>query len=272
MSLNPTGTTNYNWNYSKQDREDYSPELIGTVVSLQEVQARDFSMNGQPGRPKFWPDGNPVMNIRMGVAQQDGTLKSVTFAKAGKKQRSGEKPSLHMQLFNLTNGNMLELIGKTVHLATWAAHPSTGQAWGQGNPRLFVVEEIDNPTPYELSAPLPEEFKVPELFANDAVSGGQPVPAQPAQIQVPNAQYQQPMAQPMQPMQPMQQMQPMQPVQQMQPMQPVQQVQPMQPVYQPQPASVNTAQMPAGMDPAVAQAMQAVGAVNVQPYDDELPI
>ena len=33
MSLNPNGATSYNWNYSKPDRDGFSLELIGTVVS-----------------------------------------------------------------------------------------------------------------------------------------------------------------------------------------------------------------------------------------------
>lgn len=263
MSLNPTGLgVNHNWNYSKQDRDGFSLELYGTIVSLQEVQARVYTMNGQPGRPDFWPDGNPKWNIRVGFATPDGSLKSLTFQKAGKKQISGEKPSVHMQLFNLTNGNMMDLIGKTVHMWTWPANPNTGQAWGQGNPRLFGVEEVPD-VKYELAQPLPEEFTVPELLANDGASGGQPTPPQPQQVVVPQqVQYQQP-ANTYQPQYQQAYMTAPQPVQQPQVMM-------QQPVIQQQPVpqqQATTAQMPQGMDPVVAQAMQAVGAQNVQPID-----
>ena len=278
MSLNPGGMGGSSWNMSNPNKEGYSLELWGTVVSLQEVQARMYNPNSnQPGAPRFWPDGNPVMNIRMGLATPDGSLKSVTFAKAGKKQASGEKPSLHMQLFNLTNNNMMELIGKTLHLWTWPANPNTGQNWGQGNPRLFGVEEITDGNKYELSGPLPPEFMVPELLCNDGAQGGAPSPQMIQQPQVPPMQgnfyaapqpmQQQPvMQQPVQ-QQPMMQPQQMQPMAQPQPMpQPVAQ-QPM-PAVQAMPPQQASAPMPQGMDPAVAQAMQAVGATNVQPVAD----
>lgn len=299
MSLNPGGMGGNSWNNSRPNDEGYSLELWGTVVSLQEVQARMYNPNSkQPGAPRFWPDGNPVMNIRMGLATPDGSLKSVTFAKAGKKQVSGEKPSLHMQLFALTNNNMMELVGKTIHLWTWPANPQTGQTWGQGNPRLFGVEEVTDGTKYELSGPLPPEFMVPELLCNDGAQGGQPMPPNMIQQpQVPPMQgnfYAAPTAQPMQQPYPYTQQQPaqyqpqgmMQPQMQQQAapapqamapqgMNPMAQV-PTTQVMSPQ---QQTAQMPQGMDPAVAQAMQAVGAVNVQPvadptggiYDDGIP-
>lgn len=303
MSLNPGGMGGSSWNMSRPNEDDYSLELWGTIVSLQEVQAREYNpYNKQPGAPRFWPDGNPVMNIRMGLAAPDGSLKSVTFAKAGKKQASGEKPSLHMQLFALTNHNMMELIGKTIHLWTWPANPQTGQTWGQGNPRLFGVEEITDGTKYELNGPLPPEFMVPELLCNDGAQGGMPTPPQMIQQpQVPPMQgnfYAAPTAQPIQqaPMQ-QQQYQPAPAQQQQYQPAPVQQQpmqapmkQPMQqpqPVQQPVPATqamppqqqAASAPLPQGMDPAVAQAMQAVNAVNVQQvmdptggvYDDDIP-
>lgn len=271
MSLNPGGASNYSWNYSKQDRDGFSLELYGTIVSLQEVQAREYNPgSNQPGRPAFWPDGNPKMNIRVGFATPDGSLKSITFMKAGKKQISGEKPSLHMQLFNLTNGNMMELMGKTVHLWTWPSNPNSGQPWGMGNPRLFGVEEVTD-AHYELNSQLPTEFTIPELYANDGVQGGQPVPPMQQQVQVPSMQGQ--FYAPPQPMQ-YQQYQYQQPVQTIsQPMPTVNAVMPTMQAMPPQ-----QAMMPQGMDPAVAAAMQAVGATNVQPvdttggvYDQDIP-
>lgn len=297
MSLNPSGMGGSSWNMSDPNREGYSLELWGTVVSLQEVQARMYNPNSkQPGAPRFWPDGNPVMNIRMGLATPDGSLKTVTFAKAGKAQAAGKKPSLHMQLFHLTNSNMMELIGKTLHLWTWPTHPETGQTWGQGNPRLFGVEEVEGK--YELSGPLPPEFMVPELLCNDGAQGGAPNPQMIQQPQVPPMQgnfYAAPTVQPIQQPYPYSQQQPaqyqpqgmMQPAVQQQPM--LQQVAPApqgmgapapMPATQAMPPQPASAPMPQGMDPAVAAAMQSVGAVNVQPvangdaysiYDDDIP-
>lgn len=276
MALNPGGAS-YNWNYSNDQKDGFSLEMTGTVVSIQEVQAREWNQQTrQPGKPKTWPDGNPVWNIRMGFAMPDGNLKTFTFAEAGKKQMSGEKPSVHVQLYNLT-GNMMDLMGKTVHIITWREHPGEhpllgyfvngngetepcpwntdalkGQPWRMGNPRLFAVELVDGA--YDLRVPLPDEYKVPKLLADDGAHGGQPVAQMPQQIQVPQVP----------PMQgqfyapPMPQQYAQQPMYQ----QPMPTIQAMPP---------QTAPMPQGMDPAVAAAMQMTGAQNVQPvgvYED----
>lgn len=263
MALNPSGMNSYNWNCTKPDKEGYSLEITGTVVSIQEVQARQFNPNGGAGAPRFWDNGDPVFNIRIGLATPDGQLKSITMAEAGRAQREGRKPSLHMQLFNLSGGqHMMDLMGKTIHLWTWPAHPQTGQTWGQGNPRLYGVEEIQGAR-YELNHPIPDEFKVPKLLCDDGASGGQPVPTAPQYVQVPQQvpQYQQPAPQPMpQPAPQYQQPQYQQPVYQ----QPAPQVM-QQPVQQP----VQQAPQVQGMDPAVAQAMQAVQ--GTQPYQPAPP-
>lgn len=269
MSLNPGGSNNHSWHYSAK-HEDRSLEITGTIVALQEVQAREYNYgSNQPGRPAFWPDGNPKMNIRVGLATPEGQLKSITFNKAGKKQISGEKPSLHMQLFNVSGGNMSNLMGKTVHVWTWDADPETGMQWGQGNPRKFGLELVPD-AKYELAMPLPDEFKVPALYANDGASGGAPAPQQP-QVQQANVmpmagqfyappvtqQYQQPAYQPAPQYQ--------QPAYQPTP----QQFQQQMPAVQAMPPQ--SAPMPQGMDPAVAAAMQMAGATNVQPVASEQP-
>lgn len=289
MSLNPVTNVNFSWNYARPNDPGYSLELIGTIVTLQEVQAREFSqIPGQIGRPRFWPDGNPVMKIRVGFALPDGSFRTWIFDRAGRKQKSGEKPSPHMQLWAFANGDMNNLIGRTFKITTWAANPQTGQTWGHGNPRLYQVEEIPD-TKYELQNALPEEYKLDRVYCNDAVSGGQMVTQQQPMMQQPPMQgqyYAAPQVQvPQVPQmqQPMQMPQPMMQQPMAQPQQPMMQ-QPMQ-MHQPQPVAPATIQamppqqpmmqsapMPNGMDPMVAQAMQAVGAVNVQPvYDDEIP-
>ena len=295
MSLNPNGMSGRSWNFSRPNDDDYSLELWGTVVAMQEVQAREYNPNSnQPGRPRTWPDGKPVMNIRIGFASPDGSLKTITFGKAGKAAREGKKFSLHMLLFGLSGNNMTSLNGKTIHMWTWPADPETNQPWGQGNPRKFGAELVDNAS-YELNGELPPEFLVPELLCNDGAAGGQPVAPSPQQMyapQVPPMQggfYAAPAAQPMYQSQafnqgqamPMQQ--PMAPApQQMAPTpqaapQPMGMMAPMPAVQAMPPQTVNNP-MPQGMDPAVAQAMQAVGAVNVQEidptggiYDDDIP-
>lgn len=270
MALNPGGTSNYGWNYSKPDKPGYSTQLVGTVLAIQEVQKMGFTTSGQPGAPQFWPDGNPMMNIRLALATEQGEIKTFVFQPAGKQARQGLKKSVHMDLFHLTGDtDMMNLIGKTICISTQEGR------YGQGNPRPWFVQLIDA-GPFKPATPLPPEFKLPQVLANSAVSGGQvnapQQPQQPAYYQQQPAQYQPQQYQPM-PQQPMQ----------YQPPQAIQQPQQYQPMPQPAP------QYPQGMDPQIAQAMasQAFGgpvAVETVPpekpadpvgsgyvYDDEMP-
>jgi hypothetical protein len=272
MSINPGGTTNYGWNYSKPDKPGYSTQLIGTVLAIQEVQKMGFTTTGQPGAPQFWPDGNPMMNIRIALATPEGELKTFTFQPAGKQARMGQKKSVHMDLFALTgNTDMLNLIGKTICIQTQEGR------YGQGNPRPWFVSLVDDYGPFQLSTPLPSEFKAPQVLANSAASGGQVSAPQPQYQQPrPQPQYQQPRPAAYQP-QPQYQPQPVYPQYQPQP-------QPVYPQYQPQPQPVQ--QYPEGMDPNIAKAMatQAFGdgvQVTYEPapdpvgsgavYDEEMP-
>lgn len=249
MSLDLAGKgQSDNWNYAKQNEPGYSETLVGTVLALQEMQKRDFTLDGRPGRPSVWPDGNPVFNIRMTLATQDGDIKTFTFGKAGKAAREGKKKSIHVDLSNLVGGHMLDLIGKTIQISTQPG------SYGQGNPRPWTVQLV-NAGPFQANREIPEEYTVPQLLCEEFVHGGQMM-QQPMMQQ----QYQQPMYQ-QQPM--MQQQQPMyqqQPVQQPMMQQPMQQQPMAQPMQQPM---VQQQQAPA-MDPNVAAAMQQLGATNVQ--------
>lgn len=242
MSLNPGGNS-YGWNYSKPDKPGYSTQLIGTVLAIQEVQKMGYTMSGQPGAPQFWPDGNPMMNIRLALATDTGELKTFVFQPAGKKARMGQKKSVHMDLFALTgNTDMMNLIGKTICIQTQDGH------YGQGNPRPWYVSLVEA-GPYKLNMPLPSEFKAPQVLANAAASGGQVnLPQQaypyPANNYAANSQQRAMQPQVMQ-QQPMMQ----------QPMQPAPAYQP-QPTMQPQPMAQPAQQQPM-MDPNIMQAMVA---------------
>ena len=282
MSLNPGGAGNYSWNYSNPNREGYSTQLVGTVIAIQEVQKRGYTMNGQPGQPEFWPDGNPKMNIRLALVTETGEIKTFTFQPAGKEARAGRKRSVHMDLFALTgNTDMMNLVGKTIAITTQEGH------YGQGNPRPWSVQLIDA-GPFQLQGPMPAEFKVEKVLANDAASGGQVTPPQPAQPrpyvgqsyapqQPMQQQYQQPAYQPMpQP----QYQQPAYNVPQQRPMyqQPVPQpvyAQP-QPQYQPMQTQATQPEQQA-MDPNIMAAMasQAFGGpvtVDVIPAQPTNPV
>lgn len=260
MALNPGGASNYGWNYSKPDKEGYSTQLVGTVVAIQEVQKMGYTTTGQPGAPQFWPDGNPMMNIRLAVATEQGELKTFTFQPAGKAARQGQKKSVHMDLFHLTGDtDMMNLIGKTICIQTQEGY------YGQGHPRPWFVSLVEA-GPFQLSMPLPPEFKLPQVLANSAVSGGQV-----------NAPRQQPRQQPQYQPAPQPQYQPAPQYQPQPAYQPAPQYQP-QPQYQPAPQPQYQQpvqpQYPQGMDPQIAQAMasQAFGGpVAVETVPAEQP-
>lgn len=266
--LNPV-TPNYKWNYSRPNDPGYSTQLIGTVATIQEVQKMKWTPDGRPGVPEFWPDGNPMLNIRMLLIDQNGDFKSFTFQPAGRAAKQGLKPSIHMDLFHLL-GDMDALVGRTICISTVEG------SYGQGNPRPWHVELVDA-GPFEAKAQIPDEYKVPQLLANTAVSGGQVQAPQP-QPQQPQQFYTNYLGQPQTQYDP-------QLVQQ----QYAQQHPAYQPPVQTVDPNVKVAPMPyqapaPTMDPNVAAAMQQMGATNIQevqtpiqgqvytdPYEDETP-
>lgn len=284
MSLDPTGmnsTKSLAWNYSDPNREGYAENFYGTVLAIQEVQAYEFNRDPKAQRrPKFWNDGNPVMNLRLLFALPDGQLRSWTIQKAGKKavdayEREG-KQCLHMKLFDLSGRTGInKLIGQTLFVSTQPG------SYGSSNPRPFDIQLVENPAPYQPAEEIPEEYKLDRVLANEAVSGGQMINPQAQQYGAPpmHGQYYaapQPMyAQPQQPQvyNPVTQQYVANPI--YQPPQITANVNPPMQQYQ-QAAQPMQAPMPQGMDPAIAAAMQAMGATNIQPvattpYDDSMP-
>lgn len=57
------------WNYSNNQKEGYSPTLSGTLVKVSIAQAHEF---GHPETKSYWPDGNPVILLRMHVKDMQG--------------------------------------------------------------------------------------------------------------------------------------------------------------------------------------------------------
>lgn len=100
------------WNYSNKNNENYSNTLGGTVVEISNPQARDFSTK----QPKFWPDGNPMRNLRVVVKLPTGGEKAWIFAPKSAAAEAclaaldpdGSKPSVNIE----------ELIGKMVTIST----------------------------------------------------------------------------------------------------------------------------------------------------------
>ena len=253
--LNPiSNQQNYNWNYSKPDKEGSSTLLVGTVLAIQEVQKTKYNPNG-PGVPEFWEDsGKPKWNIRMALATPEGQLKTFTFQPASRAAQRGEKKSIHMDLFHLTGDtDMKNLIGKTIGIQTQEGR------YGAGNPRPWEVGLVEG-GPYKLNGfELPAEYKVPQVLANAAASGGQVQQPQPQYAQQPYGMQQQYAPQPQYAQQPYAQPYGMQPQPQYAPQQATQAAQPNMAQGYAQPAQA----MPQGMNPQVANAMQQMGATNV---------
>lgn len=199
MYLNPTIGGNseerHNWNYSNPNNPGYSTELVGTVINIQEVQAREYSSNGQKGNPKFWVDGNPVMNIRMIFAGPSGGYRTWTFAPASKAAKEGKKKSVHLDLFALTgNTDMMNLVGKTLRVST--QEPPAGFGYGVNNPRPWHVELVPDVV-YELKEQIDPIYLTPRVLCDEAAHGGayNAPQQQPQQYQAPQQYQQQPQQQ-----------------------------------------------------------------------------
>ena len=57
------------WNYGNQQKDDYKPELTGTLVEVSIAQAHEF---GHPETKSYWPDGNPVILLRLHIMDPEG--------------------------------------------------------------------------------------------------------------------------------------------------------------------------------------------------------
>lgn len=272
MSLNPF--TNYSWNYTDNTKAGYTDTIIGTVFTLQEIQKRSYNPNGGPGAPEWWQNADgtlaPKMNIRIGLVTPEGQFVAFTFQPAGKEAKAGKKKSIHMDLYHLSGNNMMNLIGKTISISTITYDENGNKIiYGRGNPRPFNVTIVDS-GPYEPKVQIPAEYKVPELLCDNSASGGQTVP--PQNIQAPQAQtYQQTYVQPQPQAQPVMQQQAQWTQQRQQPVMGVQQAQPVQQQIPISQQVTAPQQMPDGMDPQLANAMQNVGAQNVTAYDEDIP-
>jgi len=172
MALDPVGTgISHNWNYSRPNDPGFSLSLTGTVVAIQEVQAMNFSSDGRPTTPQFWENTNqPKMNIRMVLCGPSGGYRTWTFQPASRAAKEGKKKSVHIDLYNLTNGKgLMSLIGQTIKITTQA--PPEGFGYGKNNPRPWHVELVPG-VKYELKEPLDPIYLMPKVLADGAVSGG----------------------------------------------------------------------------------------------------
>lgn len=59
------------WNYSNQQKDGYSTELTGTLTKVSIAQAHEF---GHPEQKSYWPDGNPVIMLRLHIKDPNGEV------------------------------------------------------------------------------------------------------------------------------------------------------------------------------------------------------
>lgn len=57
------------WNFSNQQKDGWSQQLAGTLVKVSIAQDHEF---GKPDQKRYWPDGNPVILLRMHIKDAAG--------------------------------------------------------------------------------------------------------------------------------------------------------------------------------------------------------
>lgn len=185
------------WNYSKPDQPDYRESVTGTVVKLSAPQALDF----QTRQPKFWPDGNPVLNICVHICDnRDG--KEVLWVFSKKSAAADACIKAVDPEGKMANVSVADLAGKMVTVATKAG------VYASGHPRPWkVVVEGEGAVPFEgIEEPDIEAMK--KAFNPQNVPQGTPPNIAQAAKQIIYGQPQMPMQPQGMPMQqmPMQQM------------------------------------------------------------------
>lgn len=188
------------WNYAHPDKPGYMEMIEGTVVEISAPQKRNF----QSGKPEFWPDGNPVLNLCLVIKGRSGNELSWIFAP---KSKAADACSLALDPTRTREQvSIEEMLGKFVRIQTQAGvynaqnpRPWTVTVLGDGD--AGSVRSVVKPQQSAQQQPMPQQQPAP-----------QPQPA-PQQQPVPQIQYAQqqaaqalgyqqaPAPQPQQPMQ-----------------------------------------------------------------------
>jgi hypothetical protein len=121
------------WNYSDPDKPGFSTTLKGTVVEISNPQALDYNTR----EPRFWPDGNPVRNLRLTILTADGTEKNWVFAP---KSKSWEAClcALDPNGDRVDRISLEELLGKSIVIST------KDGAYNAKRPRPWQVDIMGN--------------------------------------------------------------------------------------------------------------------------------
>lgn len=57
------------WNYGNNQKDNYMPELTGTLVKVSIAQQHEY---GKPEAKMYWPDGNPMIVLRLHIKDPQG--------------------------------------------------------------------------------------------------------------------------------------------------------------------------------------------------------
>lgn len=125
--FNMAGSDTNWWRYSDPAHENYRDSITGTLVEIKEVQAREFGTNA----PKFYPDGNPTLNLRWTLLQQDG--EEICWEFNSSKRGKAVEGILAGTMAAGLGTNMGALLGKFLTVSTPVG------SYNARNPRPFQV-------------------------------------------------------------------------------------------------------------------------------------
>lgn len=117
------------WNYSNNQKDGYMPELTGTLTKVSIAQAHEF---GKPEQKSYWPDGNPVILLRMHIT--DPTGEEYLFE---------IKPKSTMWFEDIQpacpEGSLSAVLGKLIKLSYLGQVPVTGRSVNRNKFQMQIL-------------------------------------------------------------------------------------------------------------------------------------
>ena len=119
------------WNFSNQQKDGWSQQLSGTLVKISIAQDHEF---GKPEQKRYWPDGNPVILLRMHIKDANGEEFLFDI-----------KPKSTMWFEDIQpacpGGSLSNAIGKTVQLDYLGKVSTTGRGVPRNKFAFAIVGE-----------------------------------------------------------------------------------------------------------------------------------
>lgn len=207
------------WNYGNQSKEDYRPQLVGTLVKVTIGQEHEF---GKPGVLKYWEDGNPVILLRLHVRDADGEdwlfdvkpKSTLWFEDIQPACPEGSLSNVLGSMVRLTFEGLVPVTGRSVNRNKFrmevlgqGQYPSEGfdptmpktrqQAQGmaqpQPSPQQYQAQRMVQPQqqaqamyqaqqrpPQQMSPVMQQAYQVAQQYGAQLVQPGQPTYAAPA--------------------------------------------------------------------------------------------